>query len=341
MIVTVWLSGENEALARAEVSASVQRLGGRAFGLSQTPQTPGRINVELPGRLEAQQLAGRLALAHRCAEGWPEGPLEVLESRVKELGGSHAPAAFQWVSGSTGVRPVDTLPRLGAAYRAGGGRIALDHPTLRFWVETGPAGQCRVFEEIPGVNRKAFSGRRTPRLPFQRPVTLAPRLARSLANLAQIGPGDRVVDPFVGTGSLLIEAALLGARTVGVDASATMIRGALDNFAHLGLSPETLRQADAAEAAKEFPPDAFDALLTDPPYGRASGTRGEEPHRLWSRALAAWTDRIRPGGRLALVVPEGEEAPAVDARLEQAIPQRVHRSLTREFRVYVRPSVSQ
>jgi putative methyltransferase (TIGR01177 family) len=336
VIVAVWLSGENEALARAEVSAVVHRLGGRGASAPAHLGGSNRVLVDLPNRAVVLELAGRLALARRCAEPWPETDIESIETRVRAAGNSQAPAAFQWVSGSVGPRPPDALRRLGTAYRAGGGRIALEHPVRRFWVEALSNGELRLFEEIGVVDRVSLSARRTSKLPFQRPVTLAPKLARALVNLAQVGPGDRVVDPFVGTGSLLLEAALLGARTVGVDANATMVRGALENFAYLGQTPEMLRQADAAEAAGEFPVGAFDALITDPPYGRASGTRGEVPELLWRRALAAWTGRVRPGGRLAIVVPAGAEVPPLEARLEWAIRQRVHRSLTREFRVYVR-----
>ncbi|MGC2288442.1 MAG: DNA methyltransferase [Thermoplasmata archaeon] len=336
MIVTVWLSGENERLAQSELAAVARRLGGRSLNGKELGVVPRRGVVELPDRIAAGELSKRLALAHRCAERWPETDPASIEIRLMRLGASGSSAAFQWVSGSSARRPPDMLRRLGNAFRSGGGRIALERPEHRFWLETDSESKLCLYEETGCVDRTGFSARSTPRLPFQRPVTLAPRLARALVNLAGVGPGDRVVDPFVGTGSLLLEAALLGARTVGIDASATMIRGALENFALLGQVPEMLRQADAAEAADEFPTASFDALVTDPPYGRASGTRGEPPERLWSRALTAWTMRVRPGGRLGIVVPTGVQVPRLDARLEFAIPQRVHRSLTREFRVYVR-----
>jgi tRNA (guanine10-N2)-dimethyltransferase len=336
MIVTVWLSGENESLAQAELAATSARLGGRWIEAGRVDDAPGRGVVELPDRTAAVALSVRLALAHRVAERWPETNLDAIESRLKKTARSGGSAALQWVSGSPGRRPPEAIRRLGNAFRSGGGHISLDHPDHRFWLEPAADGEVVVYEEVGRVDRGAYSARRTPRLPFQRPVTLAPRLARALVNLAHVGPGDRVVDPFLGIGSLLLEAALLGANTVGIDASPAMVHGALDNFAHLGRTPEMLRQADAAEAASEFPPASFDALVTDPPYGRASGTRGEAPERLWSRALQAWTERVRPGGRLALVVPSGARVPELDARLELAIPQRVHRSLTREFRVYLR-----
>jgi tRNA (guanine10-N2)-dimethyltransferase len=336
MIVTVWLSGENELLARAELAAAARRLGGRPVPGLELAEEPGRGTVELPNRAAAVLLGARLALARRCAERWPEADLESAEIRLRDAGASRTSAAFQWVSGSTGPRPPETLRRLASAFVSGGGRIALEHPDQRYWLEPSVDGHLRVYEEVGTVNRAAISARRAARLPFQRPVTLDPRLARALVNLAQVGPGDHVVDPFVGTGALLLEAAMLGAETVGIDANATMIRGALDNFAHLGRTPGVLRQADAAEAAVEFPAESFDALVTDPPYGRASGTRGERPERLWGRVLSAWTSRVRAGGRIAVVVPTGMPVPQLDARLELVIPQRVHLSLTREFRVYLR-----
>ena len=44
-----------------------------------------------------------------------------------------------------------------------------------------------------------------------------PQLVRSLLNHAEAGPGSVVVDPFVGSGTTTLEAALLGATGVGID----------------------------------------------------------------------------------------------------------------------------
>ena len=334
MIVTVWFLGENEPLARAELSAAAQRLGGRLLDAPRGESH--RADVDVPDRAAAAALADRLGLARRCAERWPERGTDAIEARLRRRGVSGDSAAFQWISGSVGVRPPETLRQLGSVFRSEGGHISLEHPDIRFWLEPALDVPYTLYEEVGSVTRHKFSERRTPRLPFQRPVTLEPRYARALVNLGRVGPGDRVVDPFVGTGSLLLEAALLGADTVGIDASATMIRGVLENFARFDRTPVLLRQADAAEAAEEFPTASFDALVTDPPYGRASGTRGERPDRLWARTLPTWAEKVRPGGRMALILPKGAPPPAIPGRLELVIPQRVHRSLTREFRVYVR-----
>ncbi|MCB9993008.1 MAG: RNA methylase [Hyphomicrobiaceae bacterium] len=44
-----------------------------------------------------------------------------------------------------------------------------------------------------------------------------PQVAKSLMNIFRVGPGSRVLDPFCGSGTTLIEAAQLGADAVGTD----------------------------------------------------------------------------------------------------------------------------
>jgi tRNA (guanine10-N2)-dimethyltransferase len=211
--------------------------------------------------------------------------------------------------------------------------VDLDAPSRRFWYAEGAPGAMGFGEEVAEVDRAAFDERRMPRLPFRRPVSLAPRLGRVAANLARVRSGDRVADPFVGSGALAIESALLGARVTGIDVDATMVRGAIANFAHLSLAPEALIVGDATETVPAGP---FDALVTDPPYGRASTTRGEAAPELLRRVLARWAPAVRPNGRVVVVVPGGPDPLGPPWRRVGTVADRVHRSLTREFRVYAR-----
>lgn len=52
-----------------------------------------------------------------------------------------------------------------------------------------------------------------------------PQLSFIMANQALIRKGDLVMDPFVGTGSLLVAAAQFGAYVVGVDIDFLMLHG--------------------------------------------------------------------------------------------------------------------
>ncbi len=324
-------SGESLPLATAEAIAAAEALGGGSSGAS-FGADPALLIVELPSRDTVRELAGRLALARRCLELLGTG--NDIEAALRMAGGAGKSAAIRRIGRPTGGGRDPAIARAGDAYTGGGGRIDLDAPERRFWLARASDGADSLFEEVAPVDRRAYTGRRMPRLPFQRPVSLAPRLARAAVNLARIRPGDLVLDPFIGTGALLAEAALLGARTVGIDRDPEMAKGALRNFAHLGLAPEAIVVGDAGEVAAEGA--AFDAIVTDPPYGRASGTGGEDAAAVVARVLPRWADRVRDGGRIVLVLPGGDDPLPAPWVRQALVPVRVHRSLTREFRVYAR-----
>ncbi len=333
----VELSGENPALARAELAGAAVALGGRCVDVGPVvPAQAGLTQVEFEGEDRLSELASRLALARRVLRAYPETNLSDQSVRLAREGTTHASAAFRPLGGARAALGPGPALLLAEAYRTGGGTIDLETPTRRFWTDVGSDGVGRVFEEVGAVDRVSLQRRRMPRLPYQRPVSLPPRLGRVVANLGAVRPGDPVVDPFVGTGALLLEAALLGARISGVDRSAEMVRGALENLRGFGVDPDRMAVADAAEA---FPPasaDGWAAILTDPPYGRASGSGGEPPAALLARVLPRWAHLVRPGGRVVVVVPGGPDPLPPPWVRTVSVPDRVHRSLTREFRVYER-----
>lgn len=329
----VEISGENPALAVAEVAGAVEALGGTVPPDADERPRPGLVGVELRDDPQAVALARRLALAHRVLRPWPLGDESAVLARFTAEGASGAAAAIRPAGAPRGS--AGHLGRFGRAYRDGGGRIDLERPARRFFVGEGAPNGWRVGEEIAAIDRRAFDARRMPRLPFRRPVSLPPRLGRALVNLARVRAGDRVIDPFLGTGALLIEAALIGARVSGVDRDATMVRGAMRNFAHLGLRLERAEVADAQFAAGAEP-SSVDAVVTDPPYGRSSGSGGEEIDRLLTRVLPAWADRVRDGGYFACVAPIDAIALGPDWSSVASVDDRVHRSLTRGFRAYQR-----
>jgi len=329
--VYVELSGESLELARAEVDAVAAVLGG--VELHFVPSPVPLVVVEL-AREYVPTLALRLALARRCLIDVPGGA-----AFDPADGGPSVPgetAAFRRLgspSGGGDARGIDTAAR---AWKSAGGRIDLEQPARRFWWAEGEPASDQFLEEVAAVDRRRTSTRRISNLPFRRPIGLAPRLARAAANLARIAPGDRVVDPFLGTGALLAEAALFGARVTGIDLEAAMVQGANRNFTHLGVSAEHLVVGDSADV--EFPGSQgpFDGLLTDPPYGRASSTGGETAESLAARILPRWAERLRPSAYAVVILPGGDDPLAPPWRRQLAVPVRVHRSLTREFRVYRR-----
>lgn len=65
-------------------------------------------------------------------------------------------------------------------------------------------------------------------------ISTSPKLCRTLLNLAGARSGDTVLDPFCGTGTLLMEAALLDMKCIGIDIDRNAVQGAISNLKWLG-----------------------------------------------------------------------------------------------------------
>lgn len=328
----VELSRESLVLAEAEAVSAAEALGGRAG--SQEGAITGLVPVELPGLPSFGALAERLALARRCLVSVPAP--DGLPSAARLEGGRGGTAAFRRVGQPSGGGVDVGVLACGRAFKSGGGSIDLGRPSRKFWLAEGPDRKDRLLEEVAAIDRVAPTRRRMPLLPFRRPVSMPPKLARAAVNLARVIPGETVLDPFLGTGALLAEAGLLGGRLYGIDRDPGMVRGSLQNFAYLGVGAEKLLVGDAREV--DFSDDSvrFAAIVTDTPYGRSSSTGGVVLAELIERVLQRWSERLAPDGRILIIAPAGPAPPEVPGQLRFRIPVRVHRSLTREFRLYER-----
>jgi tRNA (guanine10-N2)-dimethyltransferase len=188
----------------------------------------------------------------------------------------------------------------------------------------------KTAEIIP----KPFSERRPRRRPVFHPTAMPAKLARAMVNLAQPRKGDLVLDPFCGTGGMLVEAGLIGCRVLGFDAKPHMLRGGLKNILHYGIKPEGVAIADA-----RYPPvTKVDCIVTDPPYGRSASTLGTSTRLIVEDFLSAVGDKIPRGGRICMAAPKtvkiedaGEEAGFKPIESHFVY---VHRSLTRQIVVF-------
>ena len=110
------------------------------------------------------------------------------------------------------------------------------------------------------------------------PTSMDAELSLIMTNLAQIRKGSMVFDPFVGTGSILLTAALRGAYTFGTDIDLRVLRGKsqheniASNFKQYGLRPPELVRSDNAIYHRHYRQHSplFDAIVTDPPYGNCN-----------------------------------------------------------------------
>ena len=97
---------------------------------------------------------------------------------------------------------------------------------------------------------------------------LPTRLARAMVNLVA-APGDRIIDPCCGSGTILIEAASIGIKAVGCDINPKLVHVSIGNLKYFNLSSLVL-MADARNIKGRF-----DAVVTDLPYGRNCPLDGE------------------------------------------------------------------
>ena len=112
------------------------------------------------------------------------------------------------------------------------------------------------------------------------PTSMDAELSFVMANMACVTPGALVLDPFAGTGSVLVACAARGAHTVAADISLLSLRGKvpnhdlLSNFAQYKLlAPLGVIRSDSLHSAFRSDLQMFDAMITDPPYGIKEGAK--------------------------------------------------------------------
>ncbi len=183
------------------------------------------------------------------------------------------------------------------------------------------------------VNRGSFNLRRPRRRPFFHPSAMDPITARVMVNLSRVSIGDLLLDPFCGTGSILIEGGLIGCKILGGDINPIMVKGCRLNLEYYGLRNYVLIVHDARKRAFT----KVDSIVTDPPYGRLTSTpRFKVPELIWE-FMAAAREMLREGKFLVISVPLGipldEYACEIGFKLHEVHEIRLHRALTRRIMV--------
>ena len=317
------LSMECEPLARSEALAAASVLGAEAevvFG------EPGLLCIETDAA--PSELGRRLALCHCISEHLFSCPPPELRESIR---GVDVPGPIRVhttrVQGSfNGLDLVRTNSELGAVLGEGRG-VDIHEPTSE--VRVVLSGQASVGRCLVKIDRPSFEARKVQNLPFRYPITIHPKYARALVNLARVPSGGRLLDPFCGTGSIVAEAALTGMAAVGSDVSEKMVEGAGANLEFLGVKAELVR-CDIGAVSEVV--GRVDGIATDPPYGRATSTGGEPIPDLMRRALRACSEVMGSGSLLVMAVHDpGLVSDAEGYELVETHPMWVHRSLTRHF----------
>ena len=181
-----------------------------------------------------------------------------------------------------------------------------------------------------------FQQRRGHLRPFLSPITLHPKIARAMVNLSQVKKQQTLLDPFCGTGGILLEAGFIGAQIVGSDIEQKMIDGSQKNLEFYHLKNYRLYCTDIGDIARYAP--SVDAIATDFPYARATTTKGEQLKQLYKRAFET-ISQILKKNRYAVVGLSNEDIQTIGEQYLSIVatyPVKSHRSLTRYFVVYKR-----
>ncbi len=111
---------------------------------------------------------------------------------------------------------------------------------------------------------KSFLNRKAHLRPELHPTSLHPKLARACINLTGLTKGT-LLDPFCGSGGILIEAGLMGFKVIGYDIDESQIKRAEINFKHYKVKNYKLKKQDSTNINKKVK-----AIVTDLPYGKGS-----------------------------------------------------------------------
>ncbi len=326
------LSGEHDTLPRSEALALLHVYSRGFRELCCLDQC---LVVEAED-LDARTLGSRLAMTHRIIE-----VLTICDARLDSLADAAMSIGIPDKVYRVRARKVknahlhgDQVEReVGRALYKRGYKADLANPEMELRaIITG--NKVVLGIEVVRAKRCEFEDRRPHFKAFFYPGVLMPRMARALVNISQAKEDDLLLDPFSGTGGILVEACLVGIRCIGVDVQNKLVRGAKVNVEALDC---TLIVGDARRLP--FRDCSVDNAVLDTPYGRSALIKAESKEELLDNSLAELHRVLKPGRRIVVVAERQIEDHITGANfaVREIHTDRVHRSLTRHIFVCMKP----
>ncbi|MFP4133286.1 MAG: methyltransferase [Halothece sp.] len=141
-------------------------------------------------------------------------------------------------------------------------------------------------------------------------ISLKTTMAYAMLQLCELKQNDRLLDPFCGSGTILLEAASVfpDLKLYGSDRREEAITGAQTNIKTAGLSHRIhLKHLDARDLEIGYPAAYFNAIVANPPYGVHLGSEMNF-YRLYLKFLQGAGNILVSGGRLVILVGKGRGA---------------------------------
>lgn len=313
------LAGQDDAFAAAEAANAATEIEVIASGVA----TAGTLDLD---RARGLAFTRRVSMYLGKTTASIEHARALLETTPTDRSGTFAVRARD-VRGTSGVSTQRAERELGTVLTARGLPVDLESPDHELRVLF--SNTTCVLGWLVTETTRSYRDRDPTKKPFFHPGSMEPLEARAVANLAGAGPGTMIADPMCGTGGILVEAGLLGATVLGIDAQRQMVEGTRENLTHYIRNPGAVIQGDAAHlpVCRDL-----DAVVADAPYGRQSKIAGYPRDELvlqMLRDIHALTPR-------AVVVCDKSLTELVTATpwtVEDQFKRPVHRSLTRWIHV--------
>lgn len=142
-------------------------------------------------------------------------------------------------------------------------KVNLEHPATQF--ELHFLNDKVYCGKLLWENNEDFNARRAHLRSELMPTSLHPRLARCFVNLTGCKGKETIIDPFCGTGGILIEAGMMKLNVSGSDIDPIIVRKCLENLKPFKLKVPVKVQ-DALKIKRKS-----DYVVTDLPYGKNTG----------------------------------------------------------------------
>ena len=143
--------------------------------------------------------------------------------------------------------------------------------------------------------------------PFDHPAGTKAPLAYALLRLADVRPGETLLDPFCGGGTIAIEAAQAwpDLRVIAGDVDPSFLEGARQNAEAAGVGDRiTLREMDA-RGLTQYLDAPVDRIVANPPYGIRMG-KTSYLKGLYSGFLQGASQALTAHGRVVVMTPRAE-----------------------------------
>ena len=180
------------------------------------------------------------------------------------------------------------------------------------------------------LDKKHFEDIKPHKRPFFFPGSMSPKLARCMVNLSRVKAEQLVLDPFCGTGGILIEAGLIGCKVVGSDVNWKMKNGTAINLEYCGIKDYRTFHLDVRELRMY---EKVASVVTDPPYGISTSTGDIDGDDIFKEFFHSIYDNMADDAYLCMASPHYVDLTPmindVGFELVEQYAIKMHRSLTR------------